>query len=194
MDLNITGFITKGVSEGILAGFIYDIVSLSLAFILIKLFYEQIYMRLKWGNWKIKVFSSDESSDFEGTERILLPKKAKEIINDMGEFSIYVKGVVASTNTWLNVDISSDKAKEIGLTKLDKTKREICIDVHKNPQKPKPFNFTKETQQQIDEILELLKRYQKEEINIKRNHTTPNHPILLKKYRTDNAPPHPLRH
>ena len=163
MDLNITGFITKGVSEGILAGFIYDIVSLSLAFILIKLFYEQIYMRLKWGNWKIKVFSSDESSDFEETERILLPKKAKEIINDMGEFSVYVKGVVASTNTWLNVDIASDKAKEIGLTKLDKTKREICIDVHKNPQKPKPFTFTKETQQQIDEILELLKRHQKED-------------------------------
>jgi len=163
MDLNITGVIPKAVADSILAGFIYDIISLSAAFILIKLFYEKIFMKLRWGKWKIKVFSSDENSYFEGTERILLPKKAKEIINDMGEFSVYVKGVVASTNTWLNVDIASDKAKEIGLTKLDKTKREICIDVHKNPQKPKPFTFTKETQQQIDEILELLKRHQKED-------------------------------
>jgi len=160
VDSNITGLVTKlfskGVYEGLLASFIYNIISIIVAFILVKFFYDKLYMKSKWGNWKIRVLNSNDSS-FQGTERILRPHKAKEILQDEGVFSVYVKGVVASTNSWLNTDIASEKAKELKLVKIDNKKREIVIDLANNPKKEKQIKFTEKTQKQIDNIELLLK-------------------------------------
>lgn len=137
-----------------LLNFLYDAAKLTFAFIIIKLLYEKVYMQWRWGNWKIKVFSSnpEQKKPFEPTQRSLLPRKAREILTDDGEFSIYVKGIISSTGTWLNVDIISDKAERDGLVFRDPKRREIRIDVAKNPPKEKTEKFTKETQEQIDDL------------------------------------------
>ena len=164
MDFNTTAFMSKGVAEGLLAGFLYDVFSIMVAFVLVKILYEMFYMKYRWGNWKIKVTDSSHSN-FEGAERSLTPSKAKEILEDEGEFSVYAKGVVSSTNSWLNIDIASKKAKEIGLVKIDEEKREICIDLAKNHQKKKAVKsvkFDEKTKMQIDHIESILQELKKD--------------------------------
>jgi hypothetical protein len=147
--------VNKNVWDGVLAGFVYDVFTFIAAFILVKVFYEKFYMKKRWGGWKIKVFHS-KNDVFDGAERELSPQKAREILSDLGEFSVYVKGVVASTNSWLNTDIASKKAEEIGLVVRDDKTREIRIDIAKNPSKPKSVQFTQKTQEQIDAIEAML--------------------------------------
>jgi len=164
MDFNITEIMSKGVTEGVVAGFIYDVISLAIAFILVKFFYEKLLMKLMWGHWYVLVFKPNK----EGKKVLVAKRKvslqtAKKIFEDEGEFSIYVKGVVSSTNTWLNEDVASENAKDIKLTRIFKNQRKIVIDLSKNPSKEKNIDkketkieFTKETQQQIDNIEKLL--------------------------------------
>ncbi len=163
MDFNITTLTLNDVVEGLFIGTLYDVFKLLLALIFLKFLYEKFYMQRKWGGWKIKVLNSADK-EFEGTERVLTPSKARAILEDDGEFSIYVKGIVASTNSWLNVDIASKKAKKIELVKRDDIQRVICIDLANN-RPPKPsVKFSKKTQEQIDHIESMIREL-KEEIH-----------------------------
>ena len=134
MDLNATSMMTKGVQEGIIAGFIYDVISLTIAFILVKIFYEKLYMKWKWGGWEIKVYNNIEKDNEEPlTIRNLSTHSAKRIVNDEGELSVYVKGII-SPYARLTIDIASRNAIDIGLIDIGvKSKKKILIDLSKNP-------------------------------------------------------------
>ncbi len=53
-------------------------------------------------------------------------------MDDKGEFSIYVKGII-SPYAWLNIDIASEEAEKIRLVKIDPSKKIIIVDLSKNP-------------------------------------------------------------
>jgi hypothetical protein len=132
MDLNTTGVMTQGVKEGIVAGFIYDVASLAIAFILVKIIYEKLYMKWKWGGWRVKICENSTDGGDVLVDRKLSIQAAKRILEDRGEFSIYVKGIV-SPYAYLNIDIASDEAEEIGLIQRDIAGQEIVVDLSKNP-------------------------------------------------------------
>ncbi len=147
MDINSTVIITKGVSEGILSGFLYDLLKMSLAFLIVKVVYDQWFMKWKWGGWKVLVYEENICMH----EEEIASQSANRILNDRREFSVYIKGIV-SPYAWLNLDVGSKDAEEKGLTERDSKNKQIIINIDKNPRKKikEKVEFTKETQNQID--------------------------------------------
>ena len=118
------------VRDNIIGNLAYDVFKFTIALILVKIIYEKLYMQIRWGNWKVIIKNQNKKL----VERKLSPHVAKNIFDDEGEFSIYIKGIV-SPYGWLNIDIASQEAKDKGLLVIDDNNRTITIDLSKNPSK-----------------------------------------------------------
>ena len=118
------------VRDNIIGNLAYDVFKFTIALILVKIIYEKLYMQIRWGNWKVIIKNQNKKL----VERKLSPHVTKNIFDDEGEFSIYIKGIV-SPYGWLNIDIASQEAKNIKLLNIDNDNRTITIDLSKNPPK-----------------------------------------------------------
>ena len=127
MDSNIIGIMI----DSIIQNGLYDIVKFIIAFIIYQVLYEKVYLPRIWGGWVVKVIDNMES-DVPRTKRKLSIHSARRIINDEGELSVYLKGLV-SPFAKLTIDIASEDAKEIKLLIIDKEEKTIHIDLSKNP-------------------------------------------------------------
>jgi len=127
MDSNIT--MENPIVQGVVSGFIYDIGSLLGAFLLYKVIYEWFYIDWKWGYWNVHIV--DESGE-EVVNRPISTQAAKRIFDDQGDFATYIKGII-SPYAQINIDIVSQKAKDIGLIEVDTLRKDINIDLSKNP-------------------------------------------------------------
>ena len=119
------------IRDNLMVNFIYDVLKFIVAFIIIKFFYETIYMKKRWGGWRVIILDENEK---EVLERELSAIVTKRILGDLGDFSIYLKGIV-SPYGFLNIDISSQKAIDLGLIKQDKLEKKIVINLSKNPKR-----------------------------------------------------------
>lgn len=82
----------------------------------------------QYSEWQLEMVDGNERL----AARNISPHWAERIFKDDYDFSVYVKGF-ASPYVFLNMDISCDKAKEIGLVKVDEDSKRIIIDKSKNP-------------------------------------------------------------
>lgn len=127
------------VAQNLLASFIGVLLGLAFAH-----FYQERRERQKYGGWHVLVFKDGE----EKVNRPIPVAKAKEIPLETPELSVFLKGV-ASPYGWINCDLVV-KGKELGLLKIDKTRRRIVIDLDRNPKPPhQPSN---------GDLLEALKQ------------------------------------
>lgn len=86
------------------------------------------YTKQKYGGWKVLVKNNDKLL----TTRQVGPKKAEQVLDDVSDLAVFIKGVV-SPYCHLSEDVISEKARETGLFKqLDKDKTWV-VDISKNP-------------------------------------------------------------
>ncbi|WP_420209076.1 hypothetical protein [Candidatus Electronema sp. JC] len=131
MDLN-------DVMDNIIVSTSYDVAKFFVSYILAKIVWGK-WLDWRWGGWKLIVKRGEHGL----AEREMSSECGKRTQNDKNEFSVYVKGVV-SPYEFINIDICSDKAEEIGLVHrpslgrldLPRNQRVITIDLSKNPAKP----------------------------------------------------------
>lgn len=126
------GSVLEMVRDNLMVNFIYDVLKFIVAFVIIKFFYETIYMKKVWGGWKVIILDIDGN---EVLERELSASVSKRIFGDLGDFSIYLKGIISPYGFLNKIDISSEKAIEIGLLIRDESKKKIIVDLSKNPKK-----------------------------------------------------------
>jgi len=131
----------------------YDLFKIIIGFLFAKLLYEKVIMELWWGGREVIVKNADKVL----AKRKLSPDVAKRIETDATDFSVYVKGVV-SPFTWLNIDVSSLKAEDLGL--VHKQGKLTTIDISKNPCEKKVMADNKQgeaTQQHtLETVIEQL--------------------------------------
>lgn len=120
------------VQENLAVNFIYDVLKFIIAFIFVKFFYEKVYIKWKWGGWRVIILNEDRK---QVVSRKLSCSVTKRIFEDLGEFSIYLKGIISPYGWLNNIDIASEKAEGIGLIERDYKNKMIIIDLSKNPSK-----------------------------------------------------------
>ena len=106
---------------------LYDIFKFSIGF-LVAQWLERVYKKNKYGGWTIELVKGEESI----LKRDMTPMWVERIFKDDYDLSVYIKGFI-SPYFFLNIDITCDKAKEIGLIKIDADKQTIVINQLKNP-------------------------------------------------------------
>ena len=120
MDIlsNIWNFIL----EVVLAEFIVVVIGVLSAFLI-----KDIWVRWRYGGWKVIVRDGEK----ELLLRNISPGKAKEILYEPAELSVFLKGV-ASPYGFLNCDILT-RGKEVGLFVQEDQERCYFINLDKNP-------------------------------------------------------------
>ncbi len=108
---------------------IYDIFKFTIGYLVAQWLYDGVYKKNKFGGWQLEMVEGDERLG----GRNITPHWAEKIFKDDYDFSVYVKGF-ASPYVFLNIDVNCDKAKEIGLVKVDEDSKKIIIDKSKNPE------------------------------------------------------------
>lgn len=92
------------------------------------------YLKLRYGKWHVVIMEGDEVK----LDRKISARKAKEILEEPADLSVFLKGVV-SPYAWIGCDLVED-GKKIGLFEIDKVDSRFVIDLAKNPQRPDPTN------------------------------------------------------
>ena len=118
------------ISSNLALNTLYDIIKFCVSFLLVRSLYDSWFKRWRWGDWQTVVMRGNQ----ELARRKISPARAKTIHEDDTELSVYIKGVV-SFHDWLNLDVCSHEAKSTGLLTINKNKREIMVDLAKNPSK-----------------------------------------------------------
>ena len=85
----------------------------------------------RFGGWNVVIRRGDEVLCF----RPVGARKAEEVLDDSSTLSVFIKGV-ASPFCWLNEDLCSDKAAQIGLFTVSFPKKQWVVDISKNPPAP----------------------------------------------------------
>lgn len=121
-------------------------ISLAFAYLLWKL------SERKYKGYSIKVIKAGKTV----VEDLIGSCKAKELLDDRGSLRVYLKGV-ASPFGWLQVDLLSEKAKDLGVFALEG--RTFVINLDNQPPAPEGgLRFSKNQIQQMRELLtEMLK-------------------------------------
>ena len=118
------------VKDNLMVNFIYDVIKFIVALVTVKFFYEKLYLENRWGGWKVIILDNHQ---VKVLERNLSPLVAKRIFDDLGDFSIYLKGIISPYGFLNKIDISSQKAVDIGLLMRNNLEKKIIIDLSKNP-------------------------------------------------------------
>jgi len=119
--------------ENVWVSFLYDFLKFCLAYGFSRWLYEGYYKSKKYGGW-VLIMNDGEAE--KGTRKVT-PEWAEKIFKDEYDFSIYVKSFISNFFRLNNIDITSQKAKDIGLIKIDDENQKIIIDQSKNPPKLK---------------------------------------------------------
>ena len=131
----------------------YDLFKVIVGFLFARFIYEKVIMELQWGGREVVIKRGGEAL----VQRKLSPDVAKRIETDATDFSVYIKGIV-SPFTWLNIDVSSLKAEDLGL--VCKQGKLTTIDISKNPHKKKTIADRKQPntiqQHTLESIIEQL--------------------------------------
>lgn len=86
------------------------------------------YDNWRYGRYSVRILQNGE----EKVNRPISPRKAEEVLNESADLAVFLKGV-ASPYGWINCDLIS-KGQAIGLLVIDRQKRELLIDLDKNPE------------------------------------------------------------
>lgn len=90
-------------------------------------FVRRVWEQWRYGGWQVVVVKG-------GAEKLRRPVsvgKAKEVLEEPAELSVFLKGV-ASPYGWINCDIIQE-GEALGLLKRDRTARTFTIDLDRNP-------------------------------------------------------------
>lgn len=90
-------------------------------------FIQTWWERWRFGRWVVVLKRGDEVL----LERPISPRKAKEILEEPAELSVFLKGVV-SPYAWIACDLVG-RGREIGLLVEDRRARRFVIDLARNP-------------------------------------------------------------
>jgi hypothetical protein len=91
-------------------------------------FVQTRWERWRYGGWVVTVKGSQMQ---EPLSRPISPRKAKEILEEPADLSVFLKGV-ASPYAWIRCDLVG-KGREIGLLQEDRAARRFVIDLDRNP-------------------------------------------------------------
>ena len=116
------------VKDKLMVNFIYDVIKFIVALVTVKFFYEKFYPKNRWGGWKVIILDNHQ---VKVLERNLSALVAKRIFDDLGDFSIYLKGIISPYGFLNKIDISSQKAVDIGLLMRNNLEKKIIIDLSK---------------------------------------------------------------
>ena len=108
--------------ETLLAEFIVVVVGVLFAF-----FIQNRWVKWRYGGWKVIV--QDDKEQF--LVREISPTKAKQILDEPAELSVFIKGVI-SPYGFLNCDLLT-RGKDVGLFIQDDQNRCFYINLDKNP-------------------------------------------------------------
>lgn len=86
------------------------------------------YRSWRFGRWTVVIHEGDDVL----LDRSISPSKAKQLLDDEADLSVYLKGVV-SPYAWLHRDLLDPKSLEEGMLIIDETTRTYHIDLGKNP-------------------------------------------------------------
>lgn len=81
----------------------------------------------RYGGWQVRVIRGDELI----LERPISPPKAKEILREPSELSVFLKGVV-SPYEFIGCDLIGE-GRDMGLLVEDRKNKRFIIDLDKNP-------------------------------------------------------------
>lgn len=95
--------------------------------VLFAAFIQNRWEKWKYGNWRVIVCQNERDL----VDRDISPGKAKEILHEPADLSVFLKGV-ASPYGWINCDLL-EEGRELGLLVEDKQNRRFVIDLDKNP-------------------------------------------------------------
>ncbi len=116
-----------------IADFLLEAIKNEIAAVVVGVFFAQgiqkLYDYFRYGRWKIILYQEGR----EIVQREISTSKAKEIIKEEAELSVFLKGVI-SPYVHLTCDILK-KGRELGLLKEDKKGRCFIVDLDKNPPK-----------------------------------------------------------
>jgi len=90
------------------------------------------FVRRRWderryGRWHVII----KEKDLIKVERAISVRKAKEILNEPADLSVFLKGIVSPYDS-LNCDIIKE-GESIGLLIRDNVNRQFIVDLDKNP-------------------------------------------------------------
>ena len=114
--------IGETVAESLLARFLVVVAGVVFA-----QFVQVRWERWRFGRWVVVVKRGGE----ELLNRAISPHKAKEILEEPAELSVFLKGVL-SPYAWIGCDLVG-KGRELGLLVEDRAARRFVIDLDRNP-------------------------------------------------------------
>lgn len=88
-----------------------------------------IWVKWRYGRWQMRI--TEENTEI--LRRDISPPKAKEILGEPAEMSVFLKGVV-SPYAWIHCDLL-EEGKKTGLFVQDNQQRLLTINLDKNPEK-----------------------------------------------------------
>ncbi len=115
----------KAVAQNLLASFLGVVIGIAFTY-LVRRQWEQ----WRFGRWRVVVVKGGQVK----VDRAISVEKAKQIIREPSELSVFLKGV-ASPYGWINCDIL-DEGRKVGLLVEDHAGRVFTVDLDKNPKQP----------------------------------------------------------
>ena len=100
--------------------------------VLIAHFILRNWERWRYGKWHVVVLEGEETH----VDRRISPAKAKQILDEPADLSVFLKGVV-SPYGWIKCDLI-EHGQEEGLLVVDEVKKRFVIDLDKNPDDSRP--------------------------------------------------------
>lgn len=114
------------ISQNLLASLLFSLFGVLLGIIVVDRF-RQWRDQKRYGGWHVIVTKKNAAL----VDRPISVRKAKEVLDESSELSVFIKGVV-SPYARLNCDIL-DKVKYPGLLIQDDANRRFLVDLDKNP-------------------------------------------------------------
>lgn len=117
------------IASSVVVEFVVSVIASAIGFLFARLIVAR-FEQWRFGGWKIVIVGVDGS---EVVRRSIGVAKAKVILDDDADLSVFVKGI-ASPYGWLNADPVT-VGREIGLFRVSVAMREMVVDLRRNPQK-----------------------------------------------------------
>lgn len=112
----------KAIAQNLVASFLAVVIGIAFTYLV-----RRQWDRYRYGRWRVVVLKAGETK----VDRPISVEKAKEILAEPSELSVFLKGV-ASPYGWINCDIL-DEGRKRGLLIEDHVKRVLTVDLDKNP-------------------------------------------------------------
>lgn len=117
---------------------------------------DKIWMWIRWGRWQVVIKDSlkPDPEEQELTRRKLSPERARLVLKDPNEMSVFVKGVANPHGPRILLDPVSKESRDIGF--LTVRKKVITLDYAHNPKPKQKPNVVDLLPAQIDKQVEKI--------------------------------------